>query len=401
MRIIVFDDDPTPGRLVAECANLAGMQAAAVADAELFRQRVRSEQPEIIMLNLQLGATDGVEQLRLLAEWHYAGTLILMSGQGGRLLSTVRALGERLGLKIDCVLEKPLRIQALEQLFARLQANPLALTAERLMAAIVADEMSLDFQPIVSFKTKTLKKLEALVRWEHPAAGLIAPDKFLTIAEDDPATIAALAEWVTGAAVEAHRVLVELGIDVPIAVNISAQNLQDRALPDRLAQRLRTGGMTPDRLYLEVSETAAFKDATLTMDILSRLELKGIRLSIDNFGTGYGSLALLRRMPFSEIKIDRSFVNDMTTSRDSRAIVKSVVDLAANMEIGCVAEGVETRETAEALEGLGNCDMQGFLIARPMPVEAIPAWLAIWSRSGLGAGAARSDRLPGNGEVTS
>ena len=252
--------------------------------------------------------------------------------------------------------------------------------------------MSLDFQPIVANETRTLKKLEALVRWEHPGAGLIAPNEFLAAAEADPATINALAEWVAGAAVEAHQVLIDLGIDVPIAVNISAQNLLDRTLPDRLEQRLRAGGMPPDHLFLEVSETAAFKDATLTRDVLNRLALKGIRLSIDNFGTGYGCLALLRQMPFSEIKIDRSFVSDMTTSRDAHAIVKSVVDLAASMAIGCVAEGVETRETAEALEGLGDCDMQGFLIARPMPVEAVPAWLAIWSRSGPGAGSGRGDR---------
>jgi DNA-binding NarL/FixJ family response regulator len=118
------------------------------------------------------------------------------------------------------------------------------------------------------------------------------------------------------------------------------------------------------------------------MDILSRVRLKGMQLSIDDFGTGYSSLKMLRQMPFSEIKIDRSFVNDATTSRDSRAIVKSIMDLAANMEMGCVAEGVETEETADLLERLGACDMQGFLIATPMPVEAVPAWLAIWMQAG-------------------
>jgi DNA-binding CsgD family transcriptional regulator len=116
------------------------------------------------------------------------------------------------------------------------------------------------------------------------------------------------------------------------------------------------------------------------MDILARMRLKGISLSIDDFGTGYSSLKMLRRMPFSEIKIDRSFVGDMTISRDARAIVKSIVDLAANMGMGCVAEGVETEETAELLEQLGVCDLQGYFVARPMPVEDVAAWLAIWTR---------------------
>jgi DNA-binding NarL/FixJ family response regulator len=137
-------------------------------------------------------------------------------------------------------------------------------------------------------------------------------------------------------------------------------------------------------LCLEVTESAMFKDVKCVMEILSRVRLKGAQLSIDDFGAGYSSLKLLRQMPFTEIKIDRSFVGDATTSRDSRAIVKSIIDLAASMEMSCVAEGVETTETAELLEQLGVCDMQGYLIAPPMPVEAVPAWLAGWTQSGSG-----------------
>ncbi len=225
---------------------------------------------------------------------------------------------------------------------------------------------------------RLLKKLEALVRWEHPTSGRIPPADFLPMVESNTGVIDALTDWVVGAAVEAHQVLAELGVSVPMAVNMSTQNLHDLTVPDRLEQRLRAGGMPARHLCLEITESAAFKDASLTMDILSRVRLKGMQLSIDDFGTGYSSLKVLRQMPFTEIKIDRSFVGDATTSRDSRAIVKSIMDLAANMEMGCVAEGVETEETADLLETLGSCDMQGYLIARPMPVEAVPAWLAAW-----------------------
>ena len=197
------------------------------------------------------------------------------------------------------------------------------------------------------------------------------------MAESNTGVIDALTDWVVGAAVEAYQVLAELGVSVPLAVNMSTQNLHDLTVPDRLEQRLRAGGMPARHLCLEITESAAFKDASMTMDILSRVRLKGMQLSIDDFGTGYSSLKMLRQMPFSEIKIDRSFVGDATTSRDSRAIVKSIMDLAANMEMGCVAEGVETEETAAA-GAIGACDLQGYLIARPMPVEAVPAWLALW-----------------------
>jgi EAL domain-containing protein (putative c-di-GMP-specific phosphodiesterase class I) len=130
------------------------------------------------------------------------------------------------------------------------------------------------------------------------------------------------------------------------------------------------------------------------------MRLKGMHISIDDFGTGYSSLTMLRQMPFSEIKIDQSFVADVITSRDSQAIVKSIIDLAANMDLGCVAEGVETEDTAVFLEQLGACDLQGYLIARPMAVEAIPAWLALWLADADGrAPAVQPDALPVVGTV--
>ncbi|HEY3849194.1 MAG TPA: EAL domain-containing protein [Acetobacteraceae bacterium] len=381
-RVLVFDDDAAVGRLAVRVATMSGMDATAVTDADSFAQRLRTEPPQVVMLDLQLGETDGVEQLRLLAERRYGGVLVLMSGFDARVLSTARALGQSLGLKVEAVLEKPLRVAALETVLRRLRTAGQSPSAERLLEAIANDELVLDFQPVVGRKPKVLKKLEALVRWEHPTSGRIPPGEFLPMAESNTGIIDALTDWVVGAAVEAYQVLAELGISVPLAVNMSTQNLHDLTVPDRLEQRLRAGGVPARHLCLEITESAAFKDASLTMDILSRIRLKGMELSIDDFGTGYSSLKMLRQMPFSEIKIDRSFVSDATTSRDSRAIVKSIMDLATNMEMGCVAEGVETEETAELLEQLGVCDMQGFLIARPMPVEAVAAWLAIWMPCG-------------------
>jgi EAL domain-containing protein (putative c-di-GMP-specific phosphodiesterase class I)/DNA-binding CsgD family transcriptional regulator len=204
------------------------------------------------------------------------------------------------------------------------------------------------------------------------------------VAEGDAATNDALADWVIGDVVETYQVLTELGISVPLAVNLSTLNLHDLTLPDRLEQRLRAGGMPLRQLCLEITDSAMSKDSRCAVEILSRLQLKGVRLSIDNFGAGYSTLKLLRQLPFTEIKIDRSFVGDAATSQDSRAIVKSIIDLAASMKLGCMAEGVETAETADLLEKLGVRDMQGYLIAEPMPVEAVAAWLEGWTRSGPG-----------------
>ena len=327
-------------------------------------------------------STDGVEQLRRLAEQQYKGALVLMSGFDPRVLGTARALGQSLGLRVENVLEKPRAGRGTGRPCWRACSRPAGrCRPSGCWTAIADDELALDFQPVVSRHPKALKKLEALVRWDHPVTGQIPPGQFLPLAESDTAVIDALTDWVLGAAVDAYQVLRELGVSVPLAVNMSTQNLHDLSLPDRIEQRMRAAGMPAEHLCLEVTESAAFKDAARTMDILSRIRLKGMELSIDDFGTGYSSLKMLRQMPFSEIKIDQSFVSDAVTSRDSRAIVKSIIDLAANMDMACVAEGVENEPTAELLEQLGVRDMQGFLIAPPMPVESIPAWLTVWSRS--------------------
>jgi EAL domain-containing protein (putative c-di-GMP-specific phosphodiesterase class I)/FixJ family two-component response regulator len=382
-RVLIFDDDAAIGRLAVRVASASGMDAVAVTEATAFMERLSTFSPQVVLLDMQLGNTDGIEQLRRLADRHFDGLLVLMSGFDARVLGTARVLGQNLGLKIEAVLEKPLRIAQLEEVLQRVDYAGQAPSASRLLQGISNEELNLDFQPVISRKSKTLKKLEALVRWDHPLIGRISPDTFLPIAESDTAVIDAMTDWIISSAVEAYQILGQLGMTVPIAVNMSTQSLHDLTLPDRLERSLRDGNMPPQHLCLEITESAAFKDAAVTMDILSRMRLKGMPLSIDDFGIGYSSMRMLRQMPFTEIKIDRSFVADVTTSRDSRAIVKSIIDLAANMEMGCVAEGVETEETAALLEELGACDIQGFLIAHPMPIEAVPAWHASWLRSDI------------------
>ena len=184
-RVLVFDDDAAVGRLAVRVATMSGMDAMAVTDATAFAQRLRIEPPQVVLLDLQLGETDGVEQLRLLAERQYGGILVLMSGFDARVLGTARALGQSLGLKVEAVLQKPLRVGELEAVLRRVQTVGQSPSAERLLTAIANDELVLEFQPVVSRKPKLLKKLEALVRWEHPTAGRVSPAEFLPMAESN------------------------------------------------------------------------------------------------------------------------------------------------------------------------------------------------------------------------
>ncbi|HXE52665.1 MAG TPA: EAL domain-containing protein, partial [Tepidisphaeraceae bacterium] len=211
---------------------------------------------------------------------------------------------------------------------------------------------------------------------------------FLPIAESDPATIDALTEWVFDATTSAWLTLASQGVRVPIAANVSGRNLHDRSLPDRLAERLHRAGMPAEMLCLEITESAAFDDTARIMDILGRLRLKGMQLAIDDFGTGYSSLKMLRQMPFCAIKIDQSFVTDLTSSRDSRAIVKSIIDLASNMEMESIAEGVDSEPVAALLEQMNAGSLQGHLIARSMPVAAVAGWLESWRETEPSVGCA-------------
>jgi len=377
MRLLVFDDDEALGRLVARVAGMAGLEATAVSEVEPFRQALREEGPEVVVLDLQLGPTDGIEQVRYLADQNYRGSLVLMSGFDVRVLETAGALARGLHLSVEAVLQKPVRVQELEQLLRGLRLRQP--TPDSLRDAIVRKQLALEFQPVVTRHPRSLRLVEALVRWNHPELGRLNPAEFVAMAESDPAAINALTDWVLQHAMEAWKSLDAAGVRVPVTVNVSSRNLLDLALPDRVEAWLRQAGMPAEMLCLEVTEGAAFNDPNLTMDVLSRLRLKGVQLALDDFGTGYASLRLLRQMPFGVIKIDQSFVQDMLESRDSSVIVKCIVDLARNMEMESIAEGVETEAVATRLEQMKVSALQGHLIAPAMPVDQVPAWLHAWS----------------------
>jgi EAL domain-containing protein (putative c-di-GMP-specific phosphodiesterase class I)/DNA-binding CsgD family transcriptional regulator/ActR/RegA family two-component response regulator len=378
MRLLVLDDDEATGRLVSRIATAAGFVAAATTTADEFDSAYRAAVPDMIVLDLQLGDTDGVEQLRALARWQFAGSLILVSGFDSRVLATTKALAGDLGLCVAAALSKPIDVPELRQVLKGIHTRGEPLSVQRLLQAIRTNELILEYQPIVASRTRSLCKLEALVRWQHPELGRLAPDHFIPMAESDAQTINALTDWVIGTAVRDYNWLRAAGIAVPIAVNVSARNLQDLSFPDRVGCLLKLAGIPPDQICFEITETTAFHDATATMDILARLRLKGFQLAIDDFGTGYSSMKMLRQMPFGTLKLDRSFVNDLATSGDSRAITQCIVDLADNMELESIAEGVETEEIATMLEKMGVDFLQGYLISRSMPVNQLPAWLQQW-----------------------
>ncbi|GAA2724231.1 putative bifunctional diguanylate cyclase/phosphodiesterase [Cellulomonas aerilata] len=242
-----------------------------------------------------------------------------------------------------------------------------------LRAALDHDEFEMHYQPKVDLATGVATSVEALVRWNHPVLGRVPPDAFITVAEST-GLIDDLTQMVLAQALGQLRRWREADLDLTVAVNLSARNVNDETLPQRVAAALATAGVPAERLILEITESSVMGDPERTVPTLERLAAIGVTLSLDDFGTGYSSLSYLQRLPVRELKIDRSFLlglADPPRARASRVLVRSMVGLGQSLGLKVVAEGVETTEILEELRALG-CDLaQGYLVSRPVPGDLL------------------------------
>lgn len=374
-RLLILDDDPGLTLFMRRVGEELGHAVRIAETVAVFRDVLGAWQPDSILLDLRLGQSDGIEVLRLLAEQGCRARIVLISGVDDRTLASARDFALNLGLDVGEAVRKPIRADALRAALVPPAPPPAELTAADLAQGLARGELRLDYQPVIACATGAAVGLEALARWYRPGQGRIPPDRFIPLAEADPELTDRLTFAVAMRAAEDWPVLTSAGFAGRLALNISAGNLRRLDFPDRLADVLEERGVPPARVTLEITETVAMSDPLVTMDILLRLRLKGFALAIDDFGTGYSSLGLLRQLPYSEVKIDRSFVKDMVTSRDHRAVVGAVIALGRAMEIGTVAEGVEDDRTLAMLTELGCACAQGFGICRPLEASRAAAWI--------------------------
>ncbi|RFU45433.1 bifunctional diguanylate cyclase/phosphodiesterase [Paraburkholderia sp. DHOC27] len=256
-------------------------------------------------------------------------------------------------------------------------AERLSLMSE-LRQAVERDELTLYYQPKLDLATGSVKYVEALVRWEHPTRGFVSPDQFIPFAEQT-GYIKMISQWVANKAIAQCAAWQKAGIDLAVSVNVSARELIQSTLPDTFNALLQKHAVAPEMLWIEITESAIMDDPNHAIETLDRLHALGIRLAVDDFGTGYSSLSYLKRMPVDELKIDKSFVMGMTEHKDDETIVRSTIDLAHNMGLKVVAEGVESEEVLMRLHELG-CDLvQGYHLTRPLPPMKLEAWLIDWA----------------------
>ncbi len=328
---------------------------------------------------------DGVEFVRHLGEVGYRGGLVLVSGEDERILRTVGQLAAAHQLDVRASLRKPVALERLAELVrggdapapARAPAGRGPYEAGRLRQAIAGGELINFYQPIVAIATGEVRGVETLVRWRHPEDGLVYPDGFIALAEEH-GLIDDLTQAVLLGALAQARAWGDRGQALKVAVNVSMENLTSLDFPDIVAGAVAAAGVGPGTLSLEVTESRLMTNPRAALDILIRLRLKHIVLSIDDFGTGHSSQAQLRDIPFEELKLDRGFVHGASRAPALRAMLEANIRMAHQLGMWTVAEGVEDLDDWTLLRELRSDFAQGYFIARPMPGDAIPGWLGEW-----------------------
>ncbi|MBC7994674.1 MAG: EAL domain-containing response regulator [Rhizobacter sp.] len=386
--LLLVDDDPFMLGMQSRMLRSMGytmIGTAASAQAALMLLGAGRAAVDVVICDLNMPDVDGLEFLRRLGESDFRGNVILLSGEGPRIIHAVQKLLTARPLLILGALEKPAGHTALRMMLDRWQpmVPPTAVAPKPtyspadLQAAQQTAQWVLHYQPKVDLRTGALMGMEALVRWNHPEHGLVYPDHFIGLAEDCGA-IGPLTDWVIQAALTQLALWHHAGLHIHMAVNVSMDNLLEPNFARKVGALVRHSRLSPQDLMLEVTESRMMAMSSVPLETLVRLRMQRFGLSIDDFGTGHSSLAQLRDVPFTELKIDRGFVHGARENQLIRPMLEGSIGIAQRLGLQAVAEGVETEDDWSLLREIG-CDIaQGYFIGRPMPSEGLRAWLADW-----------------------
>lgn len=386
-KLLILDDDDGVARTIALIGGREGFDVRICAQHTEFFACVNDWEPGYLAIDLVMPGMDGVEVLRNLAEQGCKARIVITSGMGAKVLESARRSADERGLHITGILPKPFKAAELRQLLADVRrpapkaagmakAAPLPSIGERdVTDAFAHRQFFLQYQPKLELAGNCPVGFEALVRWRHPSGALIPPDHFIPFLERSE-HIQSLTDYVFEDALKWFvGVSQQSSTRLTLSINLSARNLVDIHLADRLHSRCAWYGVPPGSVILELTETSAMANPADALDILTRLRIKGFALGIDDFGTGYSSMVQLARMPFSELKIDKSFIFSMAHSQESRKIVASTIQLARSLGLTSVAEGIEDAATAAVLRDLGCNLAQGYHFGRPMDGPDAAQWL--------------------------
>ncbi len=379
-RLLIIDDEPEVAAVIGRVARGSGYDTIVTTDIDDFLNRVRTWQPTVIALDLGMPDLDGLQVLGLLADEGCAARILIVSGRDHDAMSNAVALGLQRGLLMAGILQKPLRLEELRIAFREIFEEAGLISKSDLAEALHAGQFTLEYQPKVDIQTLRPIGVEALARWHHPTRGPIGPDTFIPLLEQSN-VILDFTRSMFDMAVAQARAWQTQGLPLQTAVNISGRCWGAFDVAELVVDSCAAHQVDPSLLVLELTETVAMVNEPRTLATMKRLAQMGVGLSLDDFGTGYSSLSQLHKLPFSEIKIDRSFVADCDRNDESRIIIESVTDMAHALGQKVVAEGIESDHVLKHLARL-RCDVaQGYYFGRPMPAREISQWAHHWTET--------------------
>lgn len=347
------------------------------------------DKPHLILCDINMPDMDGVALLRHLGQRvSHSGMrfgLVFISGVDERILATTEALGRSHNLYVLGSIQKPVKSQALLDLLRDFdpdhvqssKASVQPLTHQELLEGIGSDRLRLFYQPKVAISDGSFVGVEALARWQHPERGLLGPETFIPLAEQLGQVDVLTGNVIHQALAQCAR-WIAAGESIHVALNYSVDSLVDLIQPEFISRAAAEHGVDEELLTIEMTETLVMHDAAIIIEVLTRMRLHGVGLSLDDFGTGHATLERLQQIPFTEMKLDKSYVMGARSDPRARTILESSVALGKGLGLKLVAEGVEDQACWDLVQQLG-CDVaQGYLIARPMPGEDILPWLRTW-----------------------
>jgi EAL domain-containing protein (putative c-di-GMP-specific phosphodiesterase class I)/FixJ family two-component response regulator len=388
LRFLVAEDHDFQRRtLVRMLTSLGALEVFEAADGraalDLLQEAGRTV--DIVVCDLDMPEMDGMEFIRHVGEAGTQVSVILSSALDRHLIASVESMTTAYGMNLLGAIEKPATPQKLRDLIARHGITParrkgapaVAIPAADVLDGLRAGQFEPFFQPKVELATGKVVGAEALARWRHPERGIVSPGAFIAMLETAGQEDALMWQMLEKSAAAARN-WQEQGLAASVSVNLSLTSLSDPTLAERITDAVRRSSLDARAMVLEITESAAMADVGRSLENLARLRVKGFGLSIDDYGTGYSSMQQLARIPFTELKLDQSFVTNCAGNVQHQAIIESSLDMARRLHLKTVAEGVETLSDWTFLRQLGCGAGQGYFIAEPLPLGDLLRWAREW-----------------------
>lgn len=384
--VMVVDDSSMHRYSAHMCLRAFGItQVYEAADGRLALDQLAQldQMPAVMLLDLEMPVMDGIEVLQQLAQLPCKPSVVLASSSDEVLISAVATMAEALGINLLGAFRKPVNPADLADALNSYSVDAgcshpvtaaIETDVEQLKIALDRAKIQVYYQPKIDLETMRVVGVEALARWKNPQGDWIPPSVFIPLAEEE-GLIGDLTLSVLDQVLQDMNGWWEQGQYMSVAINLSARSLDEFNLANEIIQRVIRQGIPAHFITFEITESALVMDLPSALATISRLRLKGFGISIDDYGTGFSSLQQLSRFPFSELKIDRSFIQGAPARQYIRNILKSAIEMGQRLGITTVAEGVETEAELHLLKSLGCKQAQGFLLARPMPGRELPGWV--------------------------